>query len=99
MEKPSNQEMILSFDSMIILTCKKTTNYQSYLDNAFSLVPALEEGYFSDMELHAANNHTVKIRAINFLSYLIVLQIYIYFSFKFIAPFSLSANQTLIGNP
>jgi len=54
--------MILSFDSIIILTCKKTTNHQTNLDNAFSLVPALDEGYFSDLELKAANNHTVKFQ-------------------------------------
>ena len=53
--------MILSFDSMIILTCKKITNHQTNLDNAFSLAPALDEGYFSDLEIRAANNHTVRL--------------------------------------
>lgn len=59
-ERPSSHEMILSFDSWVILTCKKIiVNQQTILDNSFSLLPALDEGYFSDLELHAANGHTV----------------------------------------
>jgi len=67
--------MILSFDSIIIITCKKTTNHQTNLDNAFSLAPALDEGYFSDLELHSANNHTVKLeeQLFSFLGCVIIL--------------------------
>lgn len=34
-------------------------NQQTSLDNPFSLLPALEEGYFSDLELCAANSQAV----------------------------------------
>ncbi|KAK4022489.1 uncharacterized protein LOC116919472 [Daphnia magna] len=61
-EKPSHQELILCFDSWIILTCKKiTTKSQSVLDNSFSLTHALEEGYFSDFELCAENGHIFQV--------------------------------------
>nr|CAH0099042.1 unnamed protein product [Daphnia galeata] len=61
-EKPSHQELILCFDSWIILTCKRiTTKTQSGLDNSFTLTDALEEGYFSDFELCAANGHSFQV--------------------------------------
>ncbi|XP_057367021.1 LOW QUALITY PROTEIN: uncharacterized protein LOC130688040 [Daphnia carinata] len=61
-QTPSIQELVLLFESFIILTCKRiATKSQSVLDNSFSLTHALEEGYFSDFELCAANGHTFQV--------------------------------------
>ena len=52
--------MILSYDSWIIITCKrKLSSHQTNLDNTFTLYPALEDGYFSDLEIRASNGQTV----------------------------------------
>ena len=54
--------MILSFDSWIIITCKrKLSSHQINLDNTFTLYPALEDGYFSDLEIRASNGQTVSV--------------------------------------
>ncbi len=58
--------MILSFESCIILTCKRVIiNHHTHLDFPFSLLPALEDGYFSDFELCTANGQKVRSAHIN----------------------------------
>lgn len=96
-EKPSHQELIMCFDSWIVLTCKRiVTNNQNGLDNQFTLVHALEEGYFSDLELCAANGHTVsnKPKHTKILDY-----IFCKFSssFRYTKLFSPSVLETLTG--
>jgi len=62
LEKPSHQEMILSFDLWIIITCKrKLSSHQTNLDNNFTLYPALEDGCFSDMEIRASSGQTFQV--------------------------------------
>lgn len=59
-EKPSHQELVLSFDSWVILSCKRlVASDKNSLDNPFTLAPALEEGYFSDLEICAAGGQKV----------------------------------------
>lgn len=58
-ERPSHQEMVLSIESCIILTCKLVSSQQSQLDFPFSLLPALEDGYFSDLELCTSDGYKV----------------------------------------
>ena len=51
--------MVLSIESCIILTCKLVSSQQSQLDFPFSLLPALEDGYFSDLELCTSDGYKV----------------------------------------
>nr|CAD7448516.1 unnamed protein product [Timema bartmani] len=58
-EHPENQDtMLLSCESWCLLQCRRVFSgeFNSPVLSTFSLLPALEEGYFSDLTITAANN-------------------------------------------
>ena len=57
-----------SFESCIILTCKRVIiNHHTHLDFPFSLLPALEDGYFSDFDLCTANGQKVRSTCVDLM--------------------------------
>lgn len=58
----SPDQMLMTCEGWCLLHCRRkpTSEPSEVLDAPFSLLPALEDGYFSDLAIVASNNKKVK---------------------------------------